>query len=106
MLLQNRGKNLIIHKYIYIYVGSTGSDMTLPEGQQNLSFPNNRYQPHILVVEPVNTNDALVTQYMWDKLNNSCGGNAIDIHVFINGSLMARRVQAQHQDRAGRLTTC
>jgi hypothetical protein len=33
-------------------------------------------------VDPVNTDEALVTEYRRDKLNTSCGGNAIDIHVY------------------------
>jgi hypothetical protein len=37
-------------------------------------------------MDPVNTDEALVTQYRRDNLNISCGGNAIDIHVVISGS--------------------
>jgi hypothetical protein len=56
------------------------------------------------VVDTVNTDEALVTEYRQDNLNISCGGNVIDIHVFISGGLMPRRWQPHHQDRAGRLT--
>ena len=65
-----------------------------------------KHQPHLLVVEPVNTCEALVTEYRRDNLNIGCGGNAIDIYVSISGSLMPRRWQPHHQDRAGRLTPC
>jgi isocitrate dehydrogenase kinase/phosphatase len=58
------------------------------------------------MVDPVNADEALVTKYRRDNLNISCGGNAIDIHVFISGSLMPRRWQLHHQDRVGRLTPC
>jgi hypothetical protein len=34
------------------------------------------------VVDPVNTNEALVTEYRQDNLIISCGGNTIDIHVY------------------------
>jgi hypothetical protein len=57
-------------------------------------------------VDPVNAEKALVTRYWRDNLNISCGGNAIDIHVFISGSLMPRRWQLHHQVRSGRLTPC
>jgi hypothetical protein len=40
------------------------------------------------VVYPVNTDEVLVTEYRQDNFNISCGGNAIDINVFIRGSLM------------------
>jgi hypothetical protein len=33
------------------------------------------------VVDPVNTNEALVTEYRKDKLNICYGGNAIDIYA-------------------------
>jgi hypothetical protein len=56
------------------------------------------------VVDPVNTDEALVPEYRQDNLNISCGGNATGIHVFISGSLMPRRWQPHHQDRAGRVT--
>jgi hypothetical protein len=46
------------------------------------------------VVDPVNTDEALVTEYRWDNLNTSCGGNAIGINVFISGSLTIRIRQA------------
>jgi hypothetical protein len=56
------------------------------------------------VVDPVNTNEALVAEYKWDNLKTNYGGNVIDIYVFIIGSLMPRSWQPHHQDRAGRLT--
>jgi hypothetical protein len=58
------------------------------------------------VVDPVKTNGALVTEYRRDNLNICYGGNAIDIYCFIDGSLMPRKWQPHHQDRAGRLTPC
>jgi hypothetical protein len=57
-------------------------------------------------VDPVNIDKALVTEYRQDNLNISCGGNTIDILVFLSGSLMPRRWRPHHQDRAGRLTPC
>ena len=42
------------------------------------------------MVDPVNTDEALVTEYRRDNLNISCGGNAIDIYVSISGSLMPK----------------
>jgi hypothetical protein len=34
------------------------------------------------VADPVNTDEALVTEYRQDNLTNCCGGNAIDIQIF------------------------
>jgi hypothetical protein len=58
------------------------------------------------VVDSVNTDEVLVTEYRPDNLNISSGGNAIDLYVSISGSLMPRRWQPHHQDRADRLTPC
>jgi hypothetical protein len=58
------------------------------------------------VVDCVNTDEAVVTEYREDNLNTSCGGNAIDILVFTSGNLMPRRWQPHHQDTAGKLTPC
>jgi hypothetical protein len=38
------------------------------------------------VADPVNTEEALVTEYRLDNLNISCGGNAIELYVSISGS--------------------
>jgi len=53
----------------------------LLESYHNLSFPNT--QPHLRVADSVNTDEALVTEYRRDNLTNCCGGNAIDIQVFV-----------------------
>jgi hypothetical protein len=42
------------------------------------------------VVDPVNTDEALVSEYRQDNLNISCGGNAMDIYVSISGSRMPK----------------
>ena len=61
---------------------------------------------YLCMVDPVNTDEALVTEYRRDNLDTSHGGNAIDSHVFTGSSLMPRKWQPHHQDRAGRLTPC
>ena len=39
------------------------------------------------MVDPVNTDEALVTEYRRDNLNTSYGGNAIDIDIDVYMSL-------------------
>ena len=53
-----------------------------------------KYQPHLRVADPVNTDEALVTEHRRDDLTNCCGENAIDSLGFHrSGSLMPRRWQ-------------
>jgi len=58
--------------------------VTLLESYHNLSFPNTNLT--FRLADPVNTDEALVTEYRRDNLTNCCGGNAIDIQVFVEGA--------------------
>jgi len=46
------------------------------------------------VVDPVNTNEALVTEYRRDNLNICYGGNAIDIYMLYRWQPDAKKVAA------------
>jgi hypothetical protein len=46
------------------------------------------------VVDPINTNEALVTEYRRDNLNICYGGNAIDIYMLYRWQPDAKKVAA------------